>query len=159
MLAKVAEALALRKAFPYDPDARRGIGADVYTDAELDQADTPRPVPVALTPGSGCARRAEIRPPDPAISDTTEPLPPGSPPETPPTRHLTREAFLALVDAAGVDRAAIVTAAAEVYPGVGSRHYTEAHWGGLAERLGLPDDEPGQSADVGSPAIAAVPER
>jgi phage recombination protein Bet len=39
MIAKVAEALALRKAFPYDPERRDGIGADVYTADEMAQAD------------------------------------------------------------------------------------------------------------------------
>ena len=41
MIGKVAEALALRKAFPYDPENRQGIGADVYTDDEMRQADVP----------------------------------------------------------------------------------------------------------------------
>lgn len=41
MLAKVAEALALRKAFPYDPEHRQGIGADIYTADEMAQADRP----------------------------------------------------------------------------------------------------------------------
>jgi phage recombination protein Bet len=39
MIAKVAEALALRKAFPYDPDAHHGIGADLYTTEEMAQAE------------------------------------------------------------------------------------------------------------------------
>jgi len=39
MIAKVAEALALRKAFPYDPENRQGIGADIYTADEMAQAD------------------------------------------------------------------------------------------------------------------------
>ena len=41
MIAKVAEALALRKAFPYDPERREGIGADLYTADEMAQADRP----------------------------------------------------------------------------------------------------------------------
>lgn len=45
MIAKVAEALALRKAFPYDPENRQGIGADVYTSDEMAQADRPQPAP------------------------------------------------------------------------------------------------------------------
>ena len=51
MLAKVAEALALRKAFPYDPDNRQGIGADIYTTDEMAQAappSTPRPPAASL---------------------------------------------------------------------------------------------------------------
>jgi hypothetical protein len=39
MLAKVAEALALRKGFPYDPERRQGIGADLYTADEMAQAN------------------------------------------------------------------------------------------------------------------------
>ena len=157
MLAKVAEASALRKGFPYDPNAGHGIGADVYTDAEMDQSDAPRPASVALSPRERlAARRAEIRPPDPSTPDGADGRQPEGPPETPPTRHLTREAFLALVDAAGVDRAAIVTAAAEVFPGIPSRRYSPAHWAGLAERLGLPDNEPQQPADTEPPATHAV---
>jgi phage recombination protein Bet len=45
MLSKVAEALALRKAFPYDPERREGIGADLYTADEMAQADRPERVP------------------------------------------------------------------------------------------------------------------
>lgn len=39
MIAKVAEALALRKGFPYDPERRQGIGADLYTADEMAQAE------------------------------------------------------------------------------------------------------------------------
>lgn len=41
MIAKVAEALALRKGFPYDPERKQGIGADVYTADEMAQAERP----------------------------------------------------------------------------------------------------------------------
>lgn len=44
MIAKVAEALALRKAFPWDPNRGIGIGSDVYTTEEMAQADSPVPV-------------------------------------------------------------------------------------------------------------------
>jgi len=54
MIAKVAEALALRKAFPYDPERRQGIGADVYTADEMAQADR--------TP-------ATVKPPEPSLAD------------------------------------------------------------------------------------------
>lgn len=46
MIAKVAEALALRKAFPWDPNRGTGIGGDVYTAEEMAQADHPPVVSV-----------------------------------------------------------------------------------------------------------------
>ena len=61
MLAKVAEALALRKAFPYDPENRMGIGADIYTADEMAQAGqpaAPRP-PVASLAEVARAKAAE----------------------------------------------------------------------------------------------------
>ena len=48
MIAKVAEALALRKAFPYDPENRMGIGADVYTADEMAQAARSEPPAAAV---------------------------------------------------------------------------------------------------------------
>lgn len=62
MLAKVAEALALRKAFPYDPENRQGIGADIYTADEMAQADrTPR-APQPSLAEKAAAKRAEVQP-------------------------------------------------------------------------------------------------
>ena len=43
MLAKVAEALALRKGFPWDPSTNTGIGGDIYTEDEMAQAGPPPP--------------------------------------------------------------------------------------------------------------------
>lgn len=44
MIAKVAEALALRKAFPWDPTRKSGIGSDIYTADEMAQAESdPQP--------------------------------------------------------------------------------------------------------------------
>ena len=48
MIAKVAEALALRKCFPWDPTRGIGIGSDVYTTEEMEQADRPPAVTVSV---------------------------------------------------------------------------------------------------------------
>jgi phage recombination protein Bet len=58
MLAKVAEALALRKAFPYDPDAKHGIGADLYTTEEMAQAERGPVAPPAVAPPTARERTA-----------------------------------------------------------------------------------------------------
>jgi phage recombination protein Bet len=55
MIAKVAEALALRKAFPYDSERRHGIGADLYTTEEMAQAD--RGASAAASPPLPTARQ------------------------------------------------------------------------------------------------------
>ena len=67
MIAKVAEALALRKAFPYDPENRQGIGADIYTADEMAQAERPAPVAVArpTLAERAATRAAEIVAPAP----------------------------------------------------------------------------------------------
>jgi len=60
MIAKVAEALALRKAFPWDPNARTGIGSDVYTEDEMAQAAAPdAPAAPAVSVQERIQQRAE----------------------------------------------------------------------------------------------------
>jgi len=76
MIAKVAEALALRKAFPYDPERREGIGADVYTADEMAQADRKAPGGETGRPQTPAAKVAQRRaavekPADPAAVDET----------------------------------------------------------------------------------------
>ena len=66
MIAKVAEALALRKAFPYDPENRQGIGADIYTADEMAQAERPA---VASAPRASLAEVARAK----AAEATPEP--------------------------------------------------------------------------------------
>jgi phage recombination protein Bet len=60
MIAKVAEALALRKAFPYDPERREGIGADLYTADEMEQAERPEPVARPTLAERAAANVAEV---------------------------------------------------------------------------------------------------
>lgn len=72
MLAKVAEALALRKAFPYDPENRQGIGADIYTADEMAQAD--RGPSVARPPVATLAEVARNR------AQTVQEAPPAAEP-------------------------------------------------------------------------------
>jgi phage recombination protein Bet len=73
MIAKVAEALALRKAFPYDPENRIGIGADLYTADEMAQAG--RTAPAAETTKAPTlaerakAKRAEVEAPQTAATE------------------------------------------------------------------------------------------
>jgi hypothetical protein len=61
MIAKVAEALALRKAFPYDPENRQGISADVYTADEMAQAERPVEAPRPSTRERITAKAAEVK--------------------------------------------------------------------------------------------------
>jgi phage recombination protein Bet len=77
MIAKVAEALALRKAFPYDPENRQGIGADIYTADEMSQAGTPEPrAPQPTLAEKAAMQRAAIDDPkrfvDAAIADVPQ---------------------------------------------------------------------------------------
>lgn len=62
MIAKVAEALALRKAFPWDPSRGIGIGSDVYTTEEMAQAENPAPVVVSVQDRVAARAEAVSRP-------------------------------------------------------------------------------------------------
>ena len=104
MLAKVTEALALRKAFPYDPEQRQGIGADLYTADEMAQAERPAPAPVVQPSArERIAQRAAAivaPPPDPEPEEVEgEAVEAPEEPSTPAT-GLSLEAFVALVRAA-----------------------------------------------------------
>jgi phage recombination protein Bet len=80
MIAKVAEALALRKAFPYDPENRMGIGADVYTADEMAQAARSEPATPSAQPSARdriAQRAAAIVAPAP----DPEPEPPAPEPD------------------------------------------------------------------------------
>lgn len=59
MIAKVAEALALRKAFPWDPTRGTGIGADVYTSEEMAQAQVENVAPPSPSLEDRVASRAQ----------------------------------------------------------------------------------------------------
>lgn len=75
MIAKVAEAQALRKAFPWDPNAGHGIGADLYTVEEMAQAERAETAP-ALPPSTGARlaqRRAAIEAPSPSTPAQEQP--------------------------------------------------------------------------------------
>ena len=78
MIAKVAEALALRKAFPYDPERREGIGADIYTADEMAQAGRPEaPAASQQTARERVAQRAAaIAEPPAEREDEPSPEPP-----------------------------------------------------------------------------------
>src|SRR6202142_2159012 len=77
MIAKVAEALALRKAFPYDPERQQGIGSDVYTADEMAQAERPEPVARPTLAERAAARAAEVTPRvvDGSVHDVLPPPP------------------------------------------------------------------------------------
>lgn len=72
MIAKVAEALALRKAFPYDPEQRQGIGADIYTSDEMAQAERSAPAPIQTPAARIAQRRANVEHPATPLPDVTE---------------------------------------------------------------------------------------
>ena len=78
MLAKVTEAQALRKAFPYDPENRMGIGADVYTSDEMAQAARSEPAAAVAQPNARdrvAQRAAAIVAPAPEPAPEPDPEP------------------------------------------------------------------------------------
>jgi phage recombination protein Bet len=150
MIAKVAEALALRKAFPYDPENRQGIGADVYTADEMAQADRGQ-APAAPQPSARerVAQRAaaltEPAPePEPAPAETDAAEVEGTfveapDPEPPVAAGLTREALKDLCVKGGKSSAAISKVLGCLVDQVAARvnAMTDAERGVLADELGL----------------------
>ncbi len=138
MLAKVAEALALRKAFPYDPDRREGIGADLYTTEEMAQAD--RSEPATERPASFRERVLSRRPaPEP---EADNPETPGAvegevvEADMPPALRLGEAQFRSLARSNHVPTERIT----EAREGLGlppSDQMTPEQFGVLADALGL----------------------
>ena len=115
MIAKVAEALALRKAFPYDPEQRQGIGADVYTADEMAQAE--RPAPAAAPQPSARERIAQraaaitAPPPDPEPEPQPEPGEvEGEAIEVPPPTGLSASALAGIARQAGKTKGQLAVA-------------------------------------------------
>jgi phage recombination protein Bet len=157
MIAKVAEALALRKAFPYDPENRQGIGADVYTADEMTQADR-APAPAAPQPSARerVAQRAAalVEPePEPTATDAGEvegtfveapaeepPLPTEPPAKAAPVADgLTRERLKDLCVTAGKSTVAISRVLGCAPEEVGARvnAMSDAERGVLADELNI----------------------
>ena len=123
MIAKVAEALALRKAFPYDPENRMGIGADVYTADEMAQAARSEPAAAVVQPNARdriAQRAAAIAapPPEPEPDPATEPAGFPSEPEeiageaieVPPPAGLSASALAGLARQAGKTKGQLAVA-------------------------------------------------
>ncbi len=131
MLAKVAEALALRKAFPYDPERREGIGADLYTPDEMRQADNPLPAntPPATARDRLAARRAALDgDAEPVVVDAVAIA---APPERPETADPAPAAAETPAKAARAARAGLCGDASPYDEGVGcamsAGHETKVH--------------------------------
>ena len=144
MIAKVAEALALRKAFPYDPERREGIGADLYTADEMAQAGQPEPASVQPTARERVAARAAAVVQPVATSD--EPVVDEIPGEfqeapSPPVvaEGLALDAFRDLCARGGKSTVAIAKVIETTADHVGPRvkAMTDVERGVLATELGL----------------------
>lgn len=136
MIAKVAEALALRKAFPYDPERREGIGADLYTADEMAQAGKADAAASAAAAPTAAARLAQRRAAveAPKAQPVTDATPAGEPgPETVDgyfvedpgpdgvlsvDNGLTSEQFRALVEEVGASKDRVGELGRELFPGI-----------------------------------------
>lgn len=127
MIAKVAEALALRKAFPYDPERRQGIGADVYTADEMAQADRPEPIrtPAPSLAERAAAKREAIETGQAVAPDTAGASPQPEPTVEPSAQGLTREAFLEGLERAGIKPEFAASHAASIFPGTAAKDLTD----------------------------------
>jgi phage recombination protein Bet len=125
MIAKVAEALALRKAFPYDPERKHGIGADVYTSDEMDQADRPATVrePAPSLAERAAAKAAEVNATG-VPSDAAEVASP-EPTAEPSAPGLSRDEFLTGLERTGISPQYAANRASVLFPGVKGTELTD----------------------------------
>jgi hypothetical protein len=145
MIAKCAEAFALRKAFPW-------VLGDIYIPEEMARADSeslPPPAPVAArqavaaraaaitaSAGGGTAQDApgaDDEPPGAGVP--ADPLPDAGGPSAALLEPLTREEFGARLSAHGISRTIARAASESLFPGKPSAELTADEWGRLWQRV------------------------